>query len=131
MSSKKRKNNEYDDIMIVENSSVYKKSRYISKKTINIVLEKYKNKCANNPDNPVIKDYICPMWLLYNGDFDISGYQIDHIEEFSITNDNSVNNLQPLCSCCHIVKTKLFMKNKCLFTSTEINNGRCLMEIDK
>ena len=115
----------------ITNIRPLKKSRYISKKTIRDIIEKYDNKCANNPDNPIIKDYICPMWLLYNGTFDISGYQIDHIDEFSITEDNSINNLQPLCPSCHIVKTKQFMKNKCMFTSTEINNGRCIMDISK
>ena len=132
MTSGKRKYiNEDENKMVIDEPCTIKKSRYISKKNITIILNKYNNKCANNPDNPIIKDYICPMWLLYNGSFDISGYQIDHIDEFSITNDNNVNNLQPLCPSCHVVKTKQFMKNKCTFTTNEINNGRCLMEIDR
>jgi CRISPR/Cas system Type II protein with McrA/HNH and RuvC-like nuclease domain len=115
--------------MNIESKDENKKSRYISKKTISMILEKYKYKCANNPNNPVIKDYYCPMWLLYNGDFDISRYEIDHIEEYSLTGDNSIDNLQPLCPSCHTVKTKKFLKNKCVFTSSEINHRRCFMEV--
>ena len=33
----------------------------------------------------IIKNYNCPMWILYDGSFDESGYEIDHIEEFSKT----------------------------------------------
>lgn len=90
--------------------------------------EKYKQ-CANFPNSGVIKDYCCPMWLLYNGYFDASEYEIDHIDEVSKTNDNSLSNLQLLCACCHKIKTKVFMKNKCIFTSTEIANGACLMDV--
>jgi hypothetical protein len=67
--------------------------------------------------------------MLYNGFFDESGYEIDHIDEFSKTHNNELSNLQLLCACCHKVKTKLFLKNKCIFTSTEINNGACLMDV--
>ena len=45
------------------------------------------------------------------GCFDESGYEIDHIVEHSITNDDSLNNLQALCKMCHSVKTKRFMIN--------------------
>jgi hypothetical protein len=69
------------------------------------------------------------MWVLYDGDFDDSGFEIDHIDEFSKTKDNELSNLQLLCPCCHKVKTKIFMKNKCQFTSSEIGNGQCLMEV--
>jgi CRISPR/Cas system Type II protein with McrA/HNH and RuvC-like nuclease domain len=129
MTTRKRKYIEEDNKMDIESKDENKKSRYISKKTISMILEKYKYKCANNPNNPVIKDYYCPMWLLYNGDFDISRYEIDHIEEYSLTGDNSIDNLQPLCPSCHTVKTKKFLKNKCVFTSSEINHGRCFMEV--
>ena len=105
-------------------------SRYI-KKNVKIELFNKYPKCANYPDSGIILNYNCPMWKLYDGDFDSSGYEIDHIDEFSRTNNNDVDNLQLLCVCCHKVKTRLFMKNKCSFTYTEIANGSCLMDIDK
>ena len=117
--------NDYESITYTK-----KHSRYISNIKKYELYQKYNGKCANNPNNPVINGYECPMWKLYNGTFDSSGYQIDHIEEFSLSNNNALNNLQPLCHCCHSVKTKIFMKNKCIFSSIEIQNGRCLMDID-
>lgn len=97
------------------------------------ILEKQNNKCANSIINPAInlKEYACPMWLLYNGTFDLSGYQFDHIDEFSITRNDNIENLQALCNSCHAVKTKLFSKNKYKLTSTEMHNGNAIMEIDK
>ena len=108
----------------------HKKSRYIKKDILDKLLEK-SSQCSNYIGSNVIKNYNCPMWLLYNGFFDDSGYEIDHIDEFSKTYNNDLSNLQLLCVCCHKVKTKLFVKNKCTFTSTEISNGACLMDIDK
>jgi hypothetical protein len=35
-----------------------------------------------------------------------------------------------LCPNCHSVKTRRFMKNKRTFTSTELDEGAALMEID-
>lgn len=85
--------------------------------------------CANHPESGLVKDYDCPMWIIYGGFFDESGYNIDHIDEFSKTYNNNIENLQLLCVCCHAVKTKLFMKNKCKFTTAEINKGACLMDV--
>lgn len=77
-----------------------------------------KYKCANNPHillaiNKLI-NYKCPLWR-NNGDgsFDEAGYEIDHIEEYSINQNDNINNLQALCLSCHRVKTKKFLlKNK-------------------
>lgn len=121
----------YFDNLDKEIKTKKKKSRYISIHVKREILSKYNGKCANNPFNPILKDYMCPMWQLYNGNFDIAGYEFDHIDEYSITKDNTSSNLQPLCPSCHKVKTKKFMNNKCIFTSTDLNNGRCIMEIDK
>jgi hypothetical protein len=106
-----------------------KEPRYIKKE--------YKNelftymKCSNYPGSNFVTNYNCPMWLLYNGEFDECGFEIDHIDEHSITGNNELENLQLLCIPCHKVKTKIFMKNKCKFTSTEIREGACLMDICK
>ena len=100
-------------------------SRYISCKTKKEVLERQQYKCAQ------IKDYSCLLWLVNNGYFDEAGYQFDHINEFSLTKNNSIINIQALCPNCHAVKTSRFRQNKNIFTSTEIDQGRCLMDIDK
>lgn len=108
------------------------KSRYIKKEVKLHLFEKYNMKCANIPNSNIIQNYDCPMWKLYNGNFDNSGYEIDHINEFSHTYDNSISNLQLLCVCCHKVKTNLFAKNKYIFTTSQIvNNGAGLMDIEK
>ena len=105
----------------------------ISQKKKDIIVARQNNKCANNPFNPAINlfDYKCPFWIYNNGDFDYSGYDIDHIEEFSITQNNELENLQALCHNCHSVKTRKFMKCKANFTSFDIECGANLMEIDK
>lgn len=106
------------------------KTRHISVNIRNKLFELYNYKCANKPNSNVIQNYDCPMWKLYNGDFDESGFEIDHINEFSHTFDNKLSNLQILCICCHKVKTKKFLKNKSLFTTSEIYNGCGIMDIE-
>ncbi len=71
-------------------------------------------KCANSPCNTQYgtNQYKCPLWNrndTHKGSFDEAGYEIDHIKEWSVTHDDSVNNLQALCLSCHRVKTKRFM----------------------
>lgn len=81
-------------------------------------------KCANKPGLNLtgLELYICPLWN-QNGDnkgsFDESGYNIDHIEEFSINQNNDESNLQALCIMCHAVKTKRFLSNS-MSKSTKI-----------
>lgn len=73
-------------------------------------------KCANNKEIELIglKGYKCPRWYstYHNGDFDEAGYDIDHIEEYCLTQDHNIENLQALCKSCHSVKTKRFMSGK-------------------
>lgn len=68
------------------------------------------NKCANNSNEEYSKkilNYECPFWKNGSeGNFDLSGYEIDHIVRFADSQDNSETNLQALCRCCHSVKTK-------------------------
>ncbi len=68
-------------------------------------------KCANKPEKSQkgLEDYKCILWQLYEGSFDECGYEIDHISEFSLHQDDDINNLQALCVSCHRVKTKRFM----------------------
>ena len=77
------------------------------------VAGKQKYKCANNTEIELygLKGYICPRWdsQYYAGDFDEAGYDIDHIEEYCLTQDHNIENLQALCKSCHSVKTKRFM----------------------
>ena len=103
-------------------------TRYIKTKVIRELVDE-SDKCANYPNSDVIKNYNCPMWIMNNGLFDESGYNIDHKEEFSKTHNNDLSNLQLLCVCCHKVKTKLFMDNKCEFTSTQISRGAGFMDV--
>jgi HNH endonuclease len=71
-------------------------------------------KCANSPDKSLrgIENFKCPQWMkpgIYKGSFDESGYDIDHILEFSAGGTDDDDNLQALCKSCHSVKTKRFM----------------------
>ena len=91
-------------------------SRYISDKIKKSVLE--------------LQNYKCLLWICYDGTFDGAGYDFDHIDEFSKTQDNSIYNIQALCPNCHSVKTKKFMHNKRDFTTTEMASGRQHMDID-
>ena len=43
------------------------------------------------------------MWVMYDGVFDRSRWEIDHIDGDPSNNDSS--NLQALCPCCHSFKT--------------------------
>jgi len=112
---------------------IIKTNRYISQKTKTIVLDRQQYKCANNAHYPSINlsDYSCLLWRYQDGTFDQSGYEFDHIDEYSITNNNTLENIQALCPMCHSVKTKKFKNNRNFFTSTELANGAGMMEVDK
>jgi hypothetical protein len=101
------------------------KKKYICREVKDMVLKNQQYKCANS-----IKDYNCLLWMINNGNFDESGYQFDHINEFCLSSDNTVNNIQALCPNCHAVKTKRFMQNKKIFSTFELENGRGVMEVD-
>ena len=100
-------------------------SRYISQKTKREVLLKQNNKCANNPLNPAVnlRDYECLLWKYQYGNFDMAGYQYDHIDEYSKYGNNNIENIQALCPSCHCVKTKKFLNNRKYFTSSELEAG--------
>lgn len=101
------------------------KKKYICREVKEMVLKNQQYKCANS-----VKDYNCLLWMINNGNFDESGYQFDHINEFCLSSDNTVNNIQALCPNCHAVKTKRFMQNRKIFSTFELDNGCGVMELD-
>lgn len=89
------------------------KKRNVSEAKKRNVAGKQFFKCANKPGSKLdkLENYECPLWKKDNdkGSFDESGYDIDHIIEHALTQDDSIANLQALCKSCHSVKTKRFM----------------------
>jgi hypothetical protein len=83
-----------------------------------LIAGKQSYKCANKPDSqiPGIQTYACPLWQKHESDnkgsFDESGFELDHIKELAISNDNSLDNFQALCKSCHAVKTKKFIMKR-------------------
>jgi 5-methylcytosine-specific restriction endonuclease McrA len=69
-------------------------------------------KCANFPGSNIISDYECVYHQCRSGTFDEAGYEIDHVVEFSETQDDKISNLQALCIPCHRVKTTRFNRKK-------------------
>ncbi len=75
-------------------------------------------KCANNPNTSLkgLETYSCPLWQRTvsdnQGSFDQSGFELDHINELSVSHDNSLDNFQALCKSCHSVKTRKFMMKR-------------------
>lgn len=84
----------------------------IPKKVIENKLKQQNGKCANKPNNNLndIGAYECPMWKLYDGLFDLSGYKHDYITEHPFGGSNDESNLQILCICCHSVKQQKKLK---------------------
>jgi hypothetical protein len=71
-------------------------------------------KCNNEPNSNLkgLDNYKCPLWEKGGknaGSFDATGYEIDHIIEWSVTKNDNIDNLQALCIMCHKYKTKKFM----------------------
>ncbi len=109
---------EQSNTKIIHNDKHKEKHKVIKRKITYSVKKqiagKQYNKCANNPNIILagLSDYKCPLWqnidIDIRGCFDESGYEIDHIVEFSLTNNDDISNLQALCKSCHTVKTKNF-----------------------
>jgi len=97
-------------------------ARKINKITRITILERQNYKCANKKGANLIGigDYVCPRWDSLNYQGDISdNYEIDHIVEYSITNDNSLENLQALCRDCHGIKNKNFSKKNIVYAEED------------
>jgi hypothetical protein len=116
-----------EDCKIIPKKDV---SRKLSDSLKKKILEKQLYKCANSPFFPAIGliGYKCLLYRCGDGSFDEAGYNFDHIEEFSISKNNSITNIQALCPNCHAVKTKNFSKYKYTFTSIELEQGAGFME---
>ncbi len=89
--------------------------RKISESKKKEIAGKQRFKCANKPNSKLkgMGDYKCHLWKLEGddkGSFDENGYDIDHIEEFSVSHNDNDENLQALCGLCHRIKTRNFMR---------------------
>jgi Zn finger protein HypA/HybF involved in hydrogenase expression len=85
----------------------FKKRKTMKDSVKGIVAGRQYYKCANPHDN-------CPLYYRPScpGHFGQEGFEIDHIKEYSISKDDSLDNLQALCPSCHSLKTKLFYVNR-------------------
>ena len=91
-----------------------KSKRTLTSAQKNIIAARQRYKCANEPGSnlKLLENYVCPQWRdvdKFKGCFDEGGFEIDHITEFCINQNDHPDNLQALCKTCHSVKTKKFM----------------------
>jgi hypothetical protein len=107
-------------------------SKYINLDIKHNILQKQNYKCANNPSKPSVNlsDYSCLLWKINSGFFNEAGYEFEHINEFSLTFNNSLSNIQVLCPSCYCAKRNKFLNQNSMFTSSELAIGRQLMDID-
>jgi hypothetical protein len=104
-----------------------KMKRKVTEALKKLVAGRQNYKCANSPSTNVIKNYNCPLWQNKGrqGSFGEEGYQIDHIIEHSLTQNDNESNLQALCLSCHSVKTRRFMiKNTVNTTNTIVEKSQ-------
>lgn len=92
-------------------------------------------KCNNKPGSNLrfLENYECPLWKYLEkeckGSFDESGYEIDHIIEYSISQNDNENNLQALCPNCHAIKTKRFNAAKMIINDNAEHSVKCKCDI--
>jgi CRISPR/Cas system Type II protein with McrA/HNH and RuvC-like nuclease domain len=114
-------------------------SRNTSLKDVEKLLQQQNHKCKNNPIQKAIgvpESYVCPQWKYNQGYLekdDLNNrylFDIDHINDYSESKDNSFENKQILCLYCHRMKTNYRKKYKSL-TALEVNEFKPQsMEID-
>ena len=112
-SSHSSKNEKFNDEMYIEIQEYIEYNK--QKEQENEIIERQKYKCNNIPQGFLsnknnttgCREYKCPFWRYYNGKFDESGYEIDHID--NNTCNINISNLQALCACCYSFKRE---KNK-------------------
>jgi hypothetical protein len=89
----------------------------LSSSTINQIAGRQHYICANHLDSDLVglKRFDCPLWKVEGpnqGRFNKAGFEIDHMRKYSVSTDDSKENLQALCAMCHYMKTKRFMNKK-------------------
>lgn len=91
-----------------------KKNRFLTQGEKNKVLALCNHKCANKPNSEFKNkyNYNCPLWQYGDGTFDVAGYEIDHIEQYSKGGKSTIENSQALCLNCHSVKSKFYTIGK-------------------
>ena len=99
-------------------------SRKLQESTKKIIAATQHFKCNNEPGSNLkgIGNYECPLWKVdgeNKGIFDCSGYEIDHIVEWCLTQNDDITNLQALCRMCHGVKTLEFISSNNIKKITE------------
>lgn len=108
-------------------------SRYIPKPLKLKILDDQNNKCNNKPGSKSkgLENYDCPLWKKSDGTFPETGFEIDHILEFSISKDSSRENLQALCLDCHKTKTNNFnfTKRKNISSNSELEIQKLVAEM--
>jgi hypothetical protein len=92
-----------------------RKKRTVTAATKRSIAGRQFNQCANAPDQkyPRLEAYPCPLWAKTGqtrGNFDESGYEVDHVEEHCLTQNDDESNLRALCKMCHAVRTKRFLR---------------------
>ena len=80
----------------IKSSKIYtSKSRNLTYAVKNRIAGKQHYQCANRPDSNLkgLNGYHCPLWKLteHRGIFDAACYDIDHIVEYSLTQNNNEN----------------------------------------
>jgi len=92
-------------------------TRYISSKDKEKILERQKNRCANVPGANLYRlgDFSCLLWEgTRKGVFTNDIYEFDHIVEYRLTKDNSIDNIQALCPNCHSYRSRNFVSELAL-----------------
>lgn len=105
-----------------------KKEKKIPESQKGYIAAKQRYECANKPDISLegLEAYDCLLWKTegkYQGTFDESGYEIDHIKEQNSSNssNNNEENLLALCSTCYNVKSKRLQQR---LSSKKISNKK-------
>lgn len=122
-----KKNKSEDDSSVKKSKN--KHPRKLTESVKKRVAGRQNFECANKPGTQLegLENTKCPMWQneSLKGNFNESGYEIDHIIEFCITQDDSESNLQALCLSCHRIKTNRFKSaNPNRFKSTKPNRSK-------
>ncbi len=99
--------------------------------TDQMVAGRQRYRCANKPGQRLygLIGYQCPLWQITGdncGSFDQSGYEINHIADFSLVHGYVVEDLIALCACCHAVKKNTIKDRKsCICYNSDDSDSDC------